>query len=54
MMLMDMVTCILAYYSLLEFLWGDALKPAINILNQVSSKSVAKTPYDYWIEKSLA
>ena len=32
--------------SLLEFLWGEALRTAAYFLNQVPSKSVLKTPYE--------
>ena len=32
--------------SLPEFLWGEALKTAYYILNQVPSKSVPKTRYE--------
>ena len=32
--------------SLPEFLWGEALKIATYILNQVPSKYVPKTPYE--------
>ena len=32
----------------LEFLWGEALKTIAYILNQVSSKSDPKTPYELW------
>ena len=34
--------------SLPELLWGEALKTAASILNQVSSKFVPKTPYELW------
>ena len=34
--------------SLPEFLWGEALKTAAYILNQVPSKSVSKTLYELW------
>ncbi|KAF7838105.1 putative LRR receptor-like serine/threonine-protein kinase [Senna tora] len=34
-----------------EFLWGDALKTAAYILNQVPSKSVEKTPYEIFTGK---
>ena len=44
--LMDMVRCMLAHSSLPDFLWGDALRTAAYILNQVPSKSVPKTPYE--------
>ena len=37
--------------SLLEFLWGEALKTAAYILNQVPSKSDPKTPYELWSQK---
>lgn len=38
--------CMLSNSSLLEFLWGEALRTAAYILNQVPSKSVLKTPYE--------
>ena len=44
--LLDMVQCMLVSSSLPEFLWGEALKTATYILNQVLSKSVTKTPYE--------
>ena len=47
-MLLDMVQGMLVNPSLLEFLWGEALKTAAYILNQVPSKSVPKTPYELW------
>ncbi|KAF7810137.1 Retrovirus-related Pol polyprotein from transposon TNT 1-94 [Senna tora] len=34
-----------------QFLWGDALKTAAYILNQVPSKSVEKTPYEIFTRK---
>ena len=46
--LLDMVRCMLIHSSLPEFLWGEALKTAAYILNQVPSKSVPKTPYELW------
>ena len=46
--LLDMVQCMLANSSLPEFLWGETLKTAANILNQVPSKFVPKTPYELW------
>ena len=48
-----MVRCMLANSSLPEFLWGEALRTAAYILNQVSNKSVPKTPYDMWSQKKL-
>ena len=44
--LLDMVRCMLTHSSLPDFLWGDALRTAVYILNQVPSKSVPKTPYE--------
>ncbi|RVX19553.1 Retrovirus-related Pol polyprotein from transposon TNT 1-94 [Vitis vinifera] len=41
-----MVRCMLSNSSLLEFLWGEALRTAAYFLNQVPSKSVLKTPYE--------
>ncbi|RVW78353.1 Retrovirus-related Pol polyprotein from transposon TNT 1-94 [Vitis vinifera] len=49
--LLDMVRCILSNSSLPKFLWGEALKTAAYILNQVPSKSVPKTPYELWSGK---
>ena len=45
-MLLNIVRCMLISSSLPEFLWGEALKTATYILNQVPSKSVSKTPYE--------
>ncbi|KAL6338147.1 hypothetical protein AAG906_012843 [Vitis piasezkii] len=49
--LLDMVRCMLSNSSLLEFLWGEALRTTTYILNQVPSKSVPKTPYELWSGK---
>ena len=46
--LLDMVPCMLVNSSLLEFLWGEALKVAAYILNQVPSKYVPNTSYEPW------
>ncbi|RVW77698.1 Retrovirus-related Pol polyprotein from transposon TNT 1-94 [Vitis vinifera] len=46
-----MVRCMLSNSSLPEFLWGEALRTASYIFNQVSSKSVPKTPYELWLGK---
>jgi transposase InsO family protein len=46
--LMDMVRSMLSYSTLPINLWIEALKTVVHILNQVSSKSVAKTPYKIW------
>ena len=43
-----MVRCVLVNSSLLEFLWGEALKTVAYIVNQVPSKYVPKTPYELW------
>ncbi|KAJ9562492.1 hypothetical protein OSB04_007652 [Centaurea solstitialis] len=46
--LMDMVRSMIANSSLPQFLWTEALKAAVHILNRVPSKSVPKTPYELW------
>nr|GEV36126.1 putative zinc finger, CCHC-type [Tanacetum cinerariifolium] len=46
--LMDMVRSMLANSNLPEFLWTEELKMAVHILNRVPSKSVPKTPYEFW------
>ena len=40
-----------SHSSLLESLWGEALKTATYILNRVTSKVVNKTPYELWTGK---
>ena len=49
--LQDMVRSMISHSSLPESLWGEALKTAVYILNRVSSKAVAKTPYELWTGK---
>ncbi|KAK1406103.1 hypothetical protein QVD17_41389 [Tagetes erecta] len=46
--LMDMVRSMLANSGLPQFLWTEALKTAIHILNRVPSKSIPKTPFELW------
>lgn len=46
-----MVRSMVSHSSLLESLWGDALKTIIYIFNRVPSKAVANTPYQLWIGK---
>ena len=41
----------LVNFSLPEFLWGETLKTAAYIFNQVPSKFVPKTPYELWSQK---
>ena len=41
----------LIHSSLPEFLWGEVLRIAAYILNQVPSKSVPKTLYELWLGK---
>jgi transposase InsO family protein len=43
--LMDMLRSMLSYSTLPISLWIEVLKTDVHMLNQVSSKSVAKTPY---------
>lgn len=46
-----MVRSMVSHSSLLESLWGDALKTIIYIFNRVPSKAVTNTPYQLWIGK---
>ena len=46
-----MVKYMLVNSLLPKFLWGEAVKSAAYILNQVPSKSVPKTPYELWSQK---
>lgn len=49
--IMDMVRSMISHSSLLEFMWGDALKTSVYILNQVPSKSMPKIPYELFTGK---
>ena len=49
--LLDMVRCMLLNSSLLELLWGENLKTAAYIFNQVPSNSIPKTLYELWSQK---
>lgn len=51
--LMDMVHSMLRNCSLPIGLWMDALKATTHILNKVPCKSVPKTTYELWTERSL-
>ncbi|GKC36073.1 putative RNA-directed DNA polymerase [Tanacetum coccineum] len=46
--LMDKVRSMLANSKRPEFIWTEALKMAVHILNRVPSKSVPKTTYEIW------
>lgn len=52
--LMDMVRSMLCNSTLPQFLWSEALKIDVHILNRVPSKSVPKTPYEIWTKKGLS
>jgi len=44
--LMDMVRCMMSRTNLPDFLWGEALKTALYILNRVPTKAVTSTPFE--------
>ena len=46
--LVDMVRNMLRNSNLPKFLWIDALKTAVYILNRVPTKAVPKTPFELW------
>ncbi|KAL6332863.1 hypothetical protein AAG906_017129 [Vitis piasezkii] len=50
--LIDMGRSMMSNSTLLEFLWGEALKNFVHILNCVLSKAIPKTPYELWVEVS--
>nr|GEY04418.1 putative zinc finger, CCHC-type [Tanacetum cinerariifolium] len=52
--LMDMVRSILANSKLPEFIWTEALKTAVHILNRVPSKSVPKNHMQFGQEENLS
>ena len=46
--LVDMVRSMLSNSNLPQFLWTDALKTTVYILNRVPTKAVPKTPFEIW------
>ena len=44
--LKDMVRSMIRHSTLLESLWGEALKTTAYILNRVPTKATEKTPYE--------
>ena len=46
--LVDMVRSMLSNSNLPKFLWTDALKTTVYILNRVPTKAVPKTPFELW------
>ena len=49
--LKDKVRSMISHSILPESLWGEVVKTAVCILNRVTSKVVAKTPYELWTSK---
>jgi hypothetical protein len=45
---MDMVRSMLSNSELPLFLWSEALKTIVYVLNRVSFKAVPKTPFELW------
>ena len=37
--------------TLPKFLWGEALKTTVHILNHVPIKAIPKTPYELWVSR---
>jgi len=50
-LLKDMVRSMISHSTLLESLWREALKTAVDILSRVPSKAVNKTPYELQTNK---
>ena len=46
--LMEMVRSMISMTNLPSFLWGEALKTALYILNRVPTKAVPLTPFELW------
>ena len=49
--LKDMMRSMISRSNLPNFLWGEAIKTAMYILNRVPSKSISKTPFELWIDR---
>ena len=46
--LMEMVRSMISRTNLPDFLWGEALKTALYILNRVPTKAVPLNPFELW------
>ena len=46
--LMEMVRSMISRTNLPSFLWGEALKTALYIMNRVPTKDVPLTPFELW------
>ena len=49
--LMEIVRCMMSYFSLLKILWCDVLRAVTYALNQGPSNFVPKTPYELMYRK---
>ena len=49
---MDMVRSMISRTKLPQSLWGEALQTTMYILNRVLSKSVPKTPFELWTNRT--
>jgi len=49
-----MVRSMIVHTTLPESLWSEALKTVVYLLNRVPNKTVTKTLYELWSEKSLS
>jgi hypothetical protein len=45
---MDMVRSMFSNSELPLFLWSEALKTVVYVLNRVPSKAIPKTPFELW------
>ena len=48
--LINMVKSMMSNSTLLEFLWDEALKTVVHILNRIPTKIVLKNPYELWVD----
>ncbi|CAL9132929.1 unnamed protein product, partial [Musa textilis] len=46
--LLDIVRSMLSNSNIPKFLWTEALKTAVYILNRVPTKAIQKTPFELW------
>ena len=49
--LKDMMRCMMSRSNLPKYLWEEAIKTALYILNRVPTKSMSKTPFELWTER---
>ena len=52
--LKEMVRAMMSHSTLPNSMWGEALKTVVHIINKVPKKSIKKTPYELWTNRTIS